>query len=85
MYEKICEECGKSFLANRKHGKYCCEECRREGNRRKVRESSRIYYARKKLSHAARPDGGKMSLAEINQKARDEGMSYGPYVAKHGL
>ena len=85
MYEKICEECGKGFLANRKHGKYCCEECRREGNRRKVRESSRIYYAQKKMSKTKKIDTGKMGLAEIGKKAREEGLSYGEYVFKHGL
>ncbi len=85
MYENVCRECGKTFAAKRKHGKYCCEECRAEGNRRKVREASRVYHARQKLPKAGRLDSGKMGLAEINQKARDEGMTYGPYVAKHGL
>lgn len=26
-YEKVCEVCGKSFIAKRKDARYCCQEC----------------------------------------------------------
>jgi hypothetical protein len=50
--------------------KYCSEECKIKG--------TRAYYKKKKKNNSA-------TLSEVSRLAREEGLSYGQYVLKHGL
>lgn len=88
VFERECVECGKRFLSNRSHGKYCCEECRAAGKRKKGREAFHKYYERQKAAGQSEKEKNRMrslNLAEINALARKEGLSYGQYMARHGL
>ena len=81
MVERIeasCQECGLIFVKQRNNQRYCCEECKIAGRRRKSREYWRAHYARE-----GQPQKKKaLSLAEVNEKARAAGMTYGQYMAK---
>jgi len=76
--EASCQECGKIFVKQTNNQRYCCEECKRIGQRRKSREYQKMNYVRKGQPKKKRPP----SLAEINQRARAAGMTYGKYMAK---
>ncbi len=66
-----CAYCGNTFTSDKKQ-KYCCEKCRL------------IAYGRITAKPKARKKP-KLSLAQINELARAEGMNYGQYVAKYGI
>ena len=72
MVLKKCECCGENFYAAKRSVKYCSDPCRREMMRQQARERNKSPYEKreKKMDR----------IAEINQKARDAGMSYGKYV-----
>lgn len=65
-----CEFCGESFEADAKR-KFCCIECRQGAER-----AARL---------RRKPKKPKLSIANINELARNEGLNYGQYVAKYGL
>lgn len=92
MLVKKCAVCGKEFEAsgtNAGRQKYCSKECRNhywDRNRRKRSKSNAI-----KATHhtdLAIPYSPKLAQAahdrqaEINQRARDMGLSYGKYQMK---
>lgn len=66
-----CSCCGTIFESDRRK-KYCSVKCQR-----KAKGSLKRAPKQKKKS--------KLSLAQINELARAEGLNYGPYVAKYGL
>ncbi len=69
--EFTCARCGDAFISDKRQ-KYCSEKCRL------------IAYGR----ITAKPKPRKkpnLSLAQINELARAEGMNYGQYVAKYGV
>ena len=70
-----CEECGLIFEKQTKNQRYCCEECSKLGNNRKSRE-------RYRMQKAAAKGKEKQTIADINRKAREAGMTYGQYMAK---
>ena len=63
-----CQICGATFLSNASVAKYCSQDCL------KVSMSKR--YRTQKTKRVKNN-----SLAEINQAARDAGLTYGKYVA----
>jgi endogenous inhibitor of DNA gyrase (YacG/DUF329 family) len=67
-----CAWCGETFVSSRKK-KYCCKECRLIANGRKSSKKS-IKQNRLTLIEG--------SLADVNQKARDAGLSYGHYTGR---
>lgn len=67
-----CELCGEKFLSYRSNIKYCSDACRNEA--KKGYDS-----VKRQRGEVTTPSS---TLAEINQQARDAGMSYGQYVAK---
>ena len=78
--EAYCQECGKTFTKRRSNQRYCCEECCRLGTLRRNRASYNRRYAEAKKKGKGKKK--KLStLAEINQLARDAGMTYGKYMA----
>jgi hypothetical protein len=65
-----CEMCGEIFLSYRSNIKYCSDACRSS--------VKRTYPSKKReRGEVTTPS---TTLAEINQQARDAGMSYGKYV-----
>ena len=79
---KTCAWCGKEFVRQKGAQKFCSVRCRNESTTKRVTEYCRQYRRSK------RPRKGDLSnrekLAEINQKAREEGLTYGQYMQKHG-
>lgn len=73
---KKCDVCGELFLTYRENVKYCCDDCRQEGYRRRAMERDASKKAKKEAMS---------TLAETNQAARDAGMSYGKYVGLQWL
>lgn len=67
-----CAWCGETFVSSRKR-KYCCKECRLTANGRKLSKKSI------KPNNITLIEG---SLADVNQKARDAGLSYGHYTGR---
>lgn len=86
-----CVVCGKEFTPEkRKHmAKTCSEECSRENSRRhrvlyqkehaeKYNKNSKEYYWRKK----GKTGQSKISLDDAARLAREEGLSYGQWMAR---
>lgn len=77
-----CVVCGKKLVGQQRQ--YCSPECQNKAK-------SKVQYAKnKEIYKAFKPKGRvrhkpAMSLAEVNAKARAEGLNYGQYVAKYGL
>jgi ribosomal protein L20 len=82
-----CEWCKKDFEPPRRCTKYCSSECRKAAvakaatERAEKRKLKDLENARKKLERNA----DKLSISEVNALAREEGLTYGKYLAKHGL
>ena len=72
--QKTCLICGTSFIGLVQQ-KYCCKECAMMANKRSQQESQ-VRRRRKKAN---------TSLNDIARKSKEEGLSYGQYVAKYGL
>ena len=66
----VCQCCGKDFKSVRKR-KYCDPSCRS--------------YFEGKLPLIEKKNKPKHSLSDILTKAREEGLTYGQYVAKYKL
>ena len=66
----ICAFCGEAFNTLRKR-KYCCKTCTQRAQGKSAA----------KRSHKILP----LSLEAIAKVCRDEGLSYGQYVAKYNL
>lgn len=71
---KICPVCGKAFQNS--HRKCCSTECAKERNKQKQRE-----LAADRKQEKEREELRKTSLERTAQEARQQGMSYGQYVA----
>ena len=92
----VCVICGKEFVRGKFQNsmKYCGKECQkvvinarsrrfRELNKERINKQRRE--AKKKGKIKSSSSDGKMSVAEIEMLALEEGLSYGKYVAKYGV
>lgn len=68
--------CSKEFVQEHKNQLYCCPECRTIANRERSAE-----YDRERRAAKRREKTKKVTLRDINKKAKEHGMSYGQYVA----
>lgn len=70
-----CENCGEKFISYRSNIKFCSDTCR---------SAAKKDYpsVKRRRGEVTTPSS---TLAEINQQARDAGMSYGKYVALQWL
>lgn len=76
---RVCPNCGKRFIASSIRQKCCCDKC-----------AQKYYYAKKKESvvePVVEPveEKPKLTVWEIEERARAAGMRYGMYVALNGL
>lgn len=71
-----CRICGKTFVPRGTTTVTCSDECSKENARRKKLEWE------KRTSISARAKVKRLSIGEINQLARDAGMTYGKYVSE---
>lgn len=86
---KVCAMCGKKL--EKHQSKFCSPECRYKGQLERQRnryeqeyKSTMTVTEEKQKKKRGRPKK-KLSLADINNLARAEGLNYGQYVAKYGL
>lgn len=80
-----CVICGKYLTGHQK--KFCSAKCRLE-ERRKYQDEYRENYKKPKAEEKPKKRGRPkkvLTIAQINEMARAEGMNYGAYCAKYGL
>jgi ribosomal protein L20 len=81
--------CGKELTGHQT--KYCSSECRylalleRQRERYQKELKSTVTEAEEKQKKKRGRPRKRLSIADINQLAREEGLNYGQYVAKYGL
>lgn len=75
--QKFCIVCGKELIGRKRA--YCSEECNRQAINEKQSEYKRVVVPTGKKKKP------KLTIAQINELARKEGLNYGQYCAKHGL
>ena len=82
--ERICAICGKTYVSVQYNAKYCSDECKDEGRRRKNKENRD---EKKKDKNAVRKENAnkRKTIVNIAAEAKKAGMSYGLYVAQMGL
>ena len=83
--EKVCQECGKPYIARRHDSVTCGRECNAERNKRRVRETGAFYrekYRAERMLQEKRPKRKKIeTIDQVQKKAQAMGMSYGKYLA----
>lgn len=85
---KKCDICSKEYLATSERRRYCSDPCRKEANRRNIRERNRQRAEKAKesvLIEVPEKKKKEMSLTEMAAAARKAGMTYGQYMAKMEL
>ena len=85
-YKKYCKICGKELEKPKRD--YCSPECvkqARDERRAKEREECKKPKAEVKEPKKRDRPKKKLTLAQINELARAEGLNYGQYCAKHKL
>ena len=75
LAEKICPECHKKFMQHYAYQRYCSKVCQMKHNAETHREHSKTY-----VPNILKPQ--KISLDELEHRARMVGMHYGNYIAK---
>lgn len=85
---KICEICKKEFEPKHFREKCCCDECKREAHRIKVRQNHQE--RRRKKPEEPKKIVKLTPLASKNELARKSGLSYGQlqamrYLEEHRL
>jgi hypothetical protein len=90
--ERVCKICGKTYLAHAANQKTCSKECAKELQKALEKKWESDYRLpsfkkpepeqkqRKKLAKKKQ-----LSVVEIAVLARQEGMTYGQYVAMHDV
>lgn len=77
-----CIVCGKKLVGRQRQ--FCSAECRLKDKAKSQQAKNKEIYKAVKMKPRVRHKP-KMSIEEINAKARAEGLNYGQYVAKYGL
>ena len=75
---KRCVVCGLKFSANTR-ANTCSKDCREKRKDLKITE-----WKNKPKTSAKKISIERKSIAQINELARKEGLTYGEYVARHG-
>ena len=79
-----CTVCGGRFETNffgRRNAKYC-PVCRKEVNKQREKEAYQKRKKEKKLNNSEKSENTPLTLSEINALAKENGMTYGQFVAK---
>ncbi|MGN0506654.1 MAG: hypothetical protein ACI4FZ_08840 [Lachnospiraceae bacterium] len=87
IYDRHCEFCGKDFVTDRANRKYC-PECSYEVTKAQTKASAKRSRERakekKEEERLAEKKPVSESIADVQRKAREAGMSYGKYVLMMG-
>lgn len=86
VIEKVCVECGKTYIAKRHDSVTCGRDCNCERNKKRAKAAGEAYRARMKAEKAMKREVVKSkkaceSITDIQRKASAMGMSYGKYMA----
>ena len=76
----ICGMCNKEFFANKPNSKYCSNVCRRRAN--KQRERNNRISSKALANITLRAQASYHEIAQINETARQQGITYGQATAK---
>lgn len=79
---KECVICHKIFVPKSENAICCSAECSAKRNREKARCRHRLYSRQKKIAKEVKVIN--LSIAEIQRRARAEGVSCGQYVLMMG-
>ena len=81
--KRICEnpKCFKEFVALYANQRFCCAACAKAVKIARDHEAVKSTYVKKIHSRGAAPS---MTLAQANELARAEGLTYGRYFNRHG-
>lgn len=76
---KICEVCGNQFVGIKRTAKYCSKPCREVA----MKERHRILQAEKAEKAAREKENEKLkrTIWQLNEEARQLGLTYGQYQA----
>lgn len=84
-----CVICGKPLTGRQRS--YCSDECKRKGKIEREIKEHKYEYKKPQAEEVkcepkkrGRPKK-KLSISEVNELARAEGLNYGQYVSKYGL
>ena len=96
-----CRTCGIKFKLDATHKVYCSAECRIEGEAKDNRRvhmctcltcgtifravSDNIKYCSDKCDKSKQKTQSILSVNEVARRAKEEGISYGEYVAKYNI
>ena len=80
---KFCANCGNKFTGRRT--KYCSEFCRKKAKISNMTASRKADFEAVKPKVMKPKTKPKLSLEEVAKLAKDAGITYGKYVAQHGL
>ena len=82
--QRECPNCGKLFWPNSGHQKYCSKQCSCESAKVRDKANRELYEQNKSMEkYIKEVKKSRKALANISEKAKDEGISYGQYVARH--
>ncbi len=70
-----CPTCGKNFLYSSSRKRYCSVECQKKAQKLGIDKKTPPRPRKKRPS----------TIAEVERKSREEGMSYGECVVKYGI
>ena len=79
-----CTVCGGRFETNffgRRNAKYC-PVCIKEVNKQREKEAYQNRKGKKKRNNKETEESGTLTISEVAALARENGMSYGQFVAK---
>ena len=84
---KTCEICGNALIG--KQRRFCSYECKKKAMPKYVYDKDRYKKPKAEVKEKPKRKRGRpkkvLSLAEINARARAEGLNYGAYCTKYGL
>ena len=84
--KKRCECCGKIYMPHGGNQKYCSKECcDKEAKIRDDRNRAQSEQNKKIREYLKESSKRRKVLVNINEEAKKEGLTYGQYVARHGL
>lgn len=79
-----CAVCGTMFQKRKKDHLCCSEKCQLKRRRQYEKEMNALYRSQKKDKAKKIEKTNHEKIADIAIAAREEGLSYGQYVAKYG-
>lgn len=77
-----CAICMTEFTYSKGIKICCCPDCSKERNRILCRWNLKLARAKDKPKKKAPKNKKVLSVAEVNELAREKGMSYGEYIAR---